>query len=98
MQSRCITGVRKVVLAFAATVMFSLVTSGLRGVSAAAVIPDGTVMVSTGSGLVSKFDPNGTFLGQLDTGTGSIELDGSGFDATGNFLATAGFFANQVVK
>jgi streptogramin lyase len=65
--------------------------------AAGATIAKGTVMVSTGTGLVTEFDQNGNNLGQIDTTTGSTYTAGSAFDATGNFFVTD-FSAQQVTK
>src|SRR5450755_1053903 len=65
--------------------------------AAGATIPNGTVMVSTGNGLVTEFDQDGNILGQLDTTTGSFYTTGSVFDSAGNFFVTD-FTASQVTK
>jgi DNA-binding beta-propeller fold protein YncE len=65
--------------------------------AAAATIATGTVMVSTGNGLVTEFDQNGNILGQLDTTTGSLYTTGSVFDSAGNFFVTD-FATSQVTK
>lgn len=54
----------------------------------AGVIPDGTVLVGTGNGLVTEFAQNGTMLGQLDTTTGSFDETGAAFDSSGNYFVT----------
>jgi sugar lactone lactonase YvrE len=64
---------------------------------ASAQIAPGTVMASTGNGKVSMFSPDGTFLGQLDTTTGTPFIAGSVFDSAGNFYVTD-FFAQAVTK
>jgi streptogramin lyase len=65
--------------------------------AAGGVIAKGTVMVSTGSGLVTEFDQDGNNLGQIDTTTGSANTAGSAFDSAGNFFVTD-FQAQQVTK
>ena len=65
--------------------------------AAAATIATGTVMVSTGNGLVTEFDQSGNILGQLDTTTGSLYTTGSVFDSAGNFFVTD-FAISQVTK
>jgi streptogramin lyase len=65
--------------------------------AAGGVIAKGTVMVSTGSGLVTEYDQTGTNLGQIDTTTGSFNTTGSEFDSAGNFFVTD-FQAQQVTK
>lgn len=65
--------------------------------AAGGVIAKGTVMVSTGSGLVTEYDQTGTNLGQIDTTTGSSNTTGSEFDSAGNFFVTD-FQAQQVTK
>src|ERR1700738_1812684 len=65
--------------------------------AAGAAIAKGTVMVSTGSGKVTEFDPDGNNLGQIDTTTGSANTAGSAFDSAGNFFVTS-FQAQQVTK
>jgi streptogramin lyase len=65
--------------------------------AAGGVIAKGTVMVSTGSGLVTEYDQTGTNLGQIDTTTGSANTAGSEFDSAGNFFVTD-FQAQQVTK
>jgi hypothetical protein len=52
------------------------------------VIPVGSVIVGTGSGLYSEFSPTGTLLGQFDTTSGSADETGCGFDASGNLFGT----------
>src|SRR5579863_4220669 len=64
---------------------------------AAPPIPNDTVMVGTGSGLVTEYTQAGVFITQIDTGTGSFEETGSIFDASGNFFVTD-FTANNVTK
>jgi streptogramin lyase len=79
---------------------FVLMLIGLLTIAvqfAGAQIAKGTVMVSTGSGLVTEFDQDGNNLGQLDTTTGSTYTAGSGFDAAGNFFVTD-FSTQQVTK
>jgi hypothetical protein len=54
-----------------------------------AAVANGTVMVSTGSGKVTEFNPTtGAMITQLDTGTGSTFTTGSMFDAAGIFYVT----------
>ena len=65
--------------------------------AAGGVIAKGTVMVSTGSGLVTEYDQTGTNLGQIDTTTASTYTAGSEFDSAGNFFVTD-FSAQQVTK
>src|SRR5579859_2043664 len=65
--------------------------------AAAGVIAKGTVMVSTGSGLVTEYDQTGNNLGQIDTTTGSTYTAGSQFDSAGNFFVTD-FSGQQVTK
>jgi len=79
---------------------FVLMLIGLLSLTvqyADAQIANGTVMVSTGSGLVTEFDQDGNNLGQLDTTTGSTYTTGSVFDSAGNFFVTD-FSASQVTK
>jgi outer membrane protein assembly factor BamB len=97
MSSKVALGHRTVVLVSLLAAMFWLLGYGLHGAWAAPVIADGTVMVSTGNGLVTEFDQTGVMLGQLDTTTGSLEEAGSAFDTSGNFFVTD-FEASQVTK
>jgi streptogramin lyase len=79
---------------------FVLMLIGLLALAvqyAGAQIAKGTVMVSTGSGLVTEFDQDGNNLGQIDTTTGSVNTAGSAFDSAGNFFVTD-FQAQQVTK
>lgn len=84
--------VRLILCASAAVLSISFTPAAI-----AAVIPDGTIMVSTGSGKVSEYTQDGTLITQLDTGTGSTYTTGSGFDANGNFFVTD-FSTNAVTK
>jgi streptogramin lyase len=65
--------------------------------ASAATIAKGTVMVSTGSGKVTEYKPDGTFITQIDTTTASANTTGSGFDSKGNFFVTD-FQAQKVSK
>ncbi len=65
--------------------------------ASAATIAKGTVMVSTGSGKVTEYKPDGTFITQIDTTTASVNTTGSGFDSKGNFFVTD-FQAQKVSK
>jgi streptogramin lyase len=65
---------------------------------ASAQIATGTVMASTGSGLVTEFNPTtGAMITQLDTTTGAQFTTGSMFDAAGNFFVTD-FISAAVTK
>jgi streptogramin lyase len=76
-------------------IIFAAASGGLP--QASAQIATGTVMASTGTGKVSKYDPTGTLLGQLDTATGAAFTTGSIFDSVGNFYVTD-FGNNAVTK
>ncbi len=83
------------------TATLGLLTYRLGPALATSPIPTGTVMVSTGNGLVSEYNQTGTLITQLDTKTGSpssLFETGSSFDpSSGNFFVTD-FDANQVTK
>jgi len=52
------------------------------------VIPIGTVIVGTGTGLYSEFSQTGALLGQFNTTSGSADETGCGFDPSGNLFGT----------
>src|SRR5579864_2767725 len=64
---------------------------------AAPPIPNDTVMVGTGNGLVTEYTQAGVFITQINTTTGSFEETGSVFDASGNFFTTD-FTVSNVTK
>jgi hypothetical protein len=57
----------------------------------------GDLMISLRNGTVREYTPTGTLVQTLSTGFGG-EINGSGFDASGNFYVTAGFSGGGVVK
>jgi hypothetical protein len=75
------------------------VASGSRRASAAGVIPNGTLMVSIGNGLVQEWDTTTTpptFVAVLDTTVLAVTA-GSMFDIAGNFYVTD-FSGSDVTK
>lgn len=63
----------------------------------AAAIATGDLMISLRNGTVREYTPTGTLVQTLNTGfTG--EINGSAFDASGNFYVTAGFSGGGVVE
>jgi hypothetical protein len=63
----------------------------------AGLIATGDLMVSLRNGTVREYTPTGTLVQTLNTGF-SGEINGSGFDQSGNFYVTAGFSGGGVVK
>lgn len=57
----------------------------------------GDVFVGIGNGLIAWYRPDGTFVQNLDSTTGSLEMTGMAFDSAGNLYATA-FQAQRVAK
>ncbi|MBI3950757.1 MAG: DUF11 domain-containing protein, partial [Acidobacteria bacterium] len=57
----------------------------------------GDVFTAIGNGKVKRFSPTGTLLQTLDSGSGSRNTAGMGFDAAGNLYVTQ-FQANSVFK
>ena len=91
---------RRINISMAIAVVMILVgtAGGPKRAFAAAVIPKGTLMVSTYNGLVQEWDTSTappTFVRLLDTGT--IQTAGSVFDVAWNFYV-ADFAANTVGK
>jgi hypothetical protein len=72
-----------------------LLTSAQSAV--ASLIATGDLMISLRNGTVREYTPTGTLVQTLNTGF-SGEINGSGFDSSGNFYVTAGFSGGGVVK
>lgn len=64
---------------------------------AVAAFSRGDVFAAVGQGKVKRFSPTGTLLQTLDSGSGSNENTGMGFDAAGNLYSTQ-FQASSVYK
>lgn len=82
-----------VVLALAS----GLAVLGAVPASAATPFTKGDVFAGTGSGVFKEYSPNGTFVQNLDTTTGSTFTTGMCFDASNNFYGTD-ISSNQVSK
>jgi hypothetical protein len=67
------------------------------GSTSASPIAFGDLMISLRNGTVQEYTPTGTLVQTLNTGF-SGEINGSGFDSSGNFYVTAGFSGGGVVE
>lgn len=66
----------------------ALVVAGFVGTAQALPFAQGQIFAGVGNGQVKVFNPDGTLVQTLNSGTGSAEMTGSAFDSAGNFYTT----------